>query len=133
VLEPATTTVKVCLPCLLFCPQNSNPSPKTFRIGGLNEIANQTYANCVLLCSALWADTAENFDNVSSLSGLGWVFVNNSNPVGSTGWFQGNTAVFSSQNGAPDSYIAANFDNAAFGGNISDWLLSPEVVLSMEK
>ena len=80
----------------------------------------------LLLCSALWADTAENFDNVSALSGLGWVMVNNSSPSGSTGWFQGNPAVFTSQNGAPDSYIAANFDNAGFGGNISNWLLSPE-------
>src|SRR5262245_48825267 len=81
-----------------------------------------------LLCPALWADT-ENFDNVAALSGLGWVQVNNSSPVGSSGWFQGAPVVFSAENGAADSYIAANFLNAAFGGNISNWLLSPELSL----
>src|SRR5882757_9999516 len=83
----------------------------------------------LLLCSALWADTTENFDNVSTLAGSGWVMINNSNPVGSTGWFQGDPSIFSSQNGAPNSYIAAKFDNAGFGGNISNWLLTPEIGL----
>jgi hypothetical protein len=84
----------------------------------------------LVLCSAAWADTSENFDNITTLAGSGWVLVNNSNPVGSTGWFQGDPSVFSSQNGAPDSYIAANFNNAGFGGNISDWLISPEMAFS---
>ena len=66
-----------------------------------------------------------NFDNVAALPGAGWVFTNNSVPVGSTTWFQGNTAVFTSQAGAPDSYMAANFNAAAFGGNISLWALTP--------
>jgi hypothetical protein len=56
--------------------------------------------------------------------------VNNSSPVGTTGWFQGNTGIFSSQAGAPDSYIGANFNNAALGGNISNWLITP--VLSLQ-
>ena len=65
------------------------------------------------------------FDDVTTLAGAGWVFTNNSNPAGTTGWFQGNTAVFTSQTGADRSYIAANFNGAGFGGNVSDWLITP--------
>jgi hypothetical protein len=87
-----------------------------------------------LLCvtSSLHAGTvlSEGFDNISTLAGSGWTMVNNSSPAGSTGWFQGNSGVFNSQAGAPAAYIAANFDNAAFGGNISNWLITP--VLSLQ-
>lgn len=67
----------------------------------------------------------ENFDSVSGLGAAGWVMTNNSSPVGSTGWFQGNAAVFASQGGVAGSYVGANLNGAAFGGNISNWLISP--------
>jgi hypothetical protein len=81
----------------------------------------------IVLCfsTMMWADLNEGFDNIATLPGSGWALVNNSSPIGTTGWFQGNTGIFSSYSGAADSYIAANFDNAAFGGNISNWLLTP--------
>jgi hypothetical protein len=76
----------------------------------------------------------EGFDNIATLPGSGWAIVNNSNPVGTTSWFQGNPGIFPSQAGAPDSYIAANFNSAGFvgttGGNISNWLITP--VLSLQ-
>jgi hypothetical protein len=67
----------------------------------------------------------ENFDSVALLAGSGWVATNNSSPAGSTGWFQGNTAAFPSQGGAANSYVAANLNGATFGGNISNWLITP--------
>ena len=68
----------------------------------------------------------ENFDDMSTLPGNGWALINNSSPLGSTGWFQGNSGVFKAQAGADDAYIAANYLNAAdTGGNISNWLLTP--------
>jgi hypothetical protein len=73
---------------------------------------------------------SEGFDNVGLLPGAGWVTVNNSSPIGTTGWFQGNSGVFGSQSGAASSYIAANFNNAGFGGNVSNWLLTPVVSLA---
>lgn len=73
---------------------------------------------------------SEDFADISTLAGSGWSQVNNSSPVGLTGWFQGNSGVFGAQAGAPGAYIAANFDNAAFGGNISNWLITP--VMSLE-
>jgi len=69
----------------------------------------------------------EGFDNIAALPGSGWALINNSNTIGTTGWFQGNTGIFDAHSGATDSYIAANFNNAAFGGNISNWLISPEM------
>ena len=80
----------------------------------------------MLTCFSALADTVltENFDNVGSLAGSGWVQTNNSTAGGLTGWFQG-TSAFPAAAGAPDSYIAANFDNAPFGGAISNWLMTP--------
>ena len=67
----------------------------------------------------------ENFDSVAGLAAAGWVQVVNGNPTGTTGWFQGNPAVFSAQGGSAGSYAAANFNGTAFGGNVSTWLLTP--------
>jgi hypothetical protein len=72
---------------------------------------------------------SEDFDNVSTLTGSGWVLTNNSNPLGTTGWFQGNRGIFFANSGAADSYVAANFLNAANGGNISNWLITPQLSL----
>ena len=70
----------------------------------------------------------ENFDNVAGLTGSGWILLNNSAAPGNS-WFQGNSGVFASYNGAPDSYIAANF-LAASSGSIDLWLLTPVLDLS---
>ncbi|HMF27670.1 MAG TPA: choice-of-anchor J domain-containing protein [Candidatus Cybelea sp.] len=69
----------------------------------------------------------ENFNNVATLVPNGWAIVNNSAPAGTTDWFQGNPGVFPSQAGAANAYVAANFEAADFGGNISDWLISPQL------
>lgn len=73
---------------------------------------------------------SQNFDDIGTLGAEGWVLANNSVPPGVTGWFQGNAGIFPSQSGAPDSYIAANFENADFGGNISNWLITPALTLT---
>lgn len=72
----------------------------------------------------------EGFDDISTLVGSGWALTNNSNPLGSTGWFQGNPSLFSAFSGLPDSYIAANFNNASIPGNISNWLITPQLSFS---
>jgi hypothetical protein len=103
---------------------------------GLNRLLARrvlTWVPCALLLltaqqvSASNILLSENFDNVANLVPAGWAIVNNSSPAGTTDWFQGNPGVFSSQSGAANSYVAANFEAAGFGGNISDWLISPEL------
>ena len=83
-------------------------------------------AAVILLSGAAPAQPlTENFNSVAALGAAGWVMTNNSGPAGPTSWFQGNTAVFSSQSGAADSYVAANFNGTTFGGNVSNWLITP--------
>lgn len=71
----------------------------------------------------------EGFNNIAALSGEGWFFVNNSDPLGSTSWFQGNANTFASHDGAPNAYIAANFNSTNGTGTISNWLFSPVISL----
>lgn len=74
------------------------------------------------------ADTvilSQMFDNVPTLTTSGWVLSNQSSALGSTGWYQGVDSIFAAQSGAPGSYIAANFNNAAPGGTIANYLISP--------
>ncbi|OAM88674.1 hypothetical protein AW736_15670 [Termitidicoccus mucosus] len=56
---------------------------------------------------------------------------NNSSPLGSTTWFQGNSVeTFASHAGAPNAYIGANFNNTTGGaGTISNWLVTPSVMI----
>lgn len=75
------------------------------------------------------ADLTEGFDDITVLPG--WFMQNNSQPVGTTSWFQGNDTVFPAQGGAPTSYIGANFNNTTGGsGTISNWLLTPVLNLN---
>lgn len=74
---------------------------------------------------------SEGFENVSALAGQGWVTSNTSSPVGTTGWFQGNSTVFPAQAGTDPSYIAANYLNtSALGGNIINTLYTPVVYVA---
>ncbi|TVQ28962.1 MAG: hypothetical protein EA370_15885, partial [Wenzhouxiangella sp.] len=70
---------------------------------------------------------SEGFDDITLLPGLGWALINNSDPVGTTGWFQGNPATFPAHTGATNSYIGANFNNTTGNNTISNWLLTPEI------
>ncbi|SFJ97522.1 Ig-like domain-containing protein, partial [Parapedobacter indicus] len=75
----------------------------------------------------------ENFDDITTLAGNGWLTQNNSSPVGSLNWFQGTSTTatptpgpFNAYNGAANAYIAANFNSTTGGsGIISNWLLTP--------
>src|ERR1700690_2848835 len=123
---------------LPFLPREVWPSSTSLlfnhalRIPGGREVTKKfVLSACLLMIPlALSAGVVENFDDINTLAGSGWVMTNNSSPIGTTGWFQGNTAVFDAQAGPPDAYIAANFNNAAFGGNISNWLMTPVLDLS---
>ncbi len=69
---------------------------------------------------------AESFDAITL---PGWTLTNQSVPVGSTGWFQGNAAVFPAQSGAPTAYIGANFNNTTGANTISNWLITPNLLV----
>lgn len=76
--------------------------------------------------SALSQAATEGFANVSALPGQGWQFINASTPPGSTtGWVQGDVKVFTAQDGPDNSYISANYNNAAPGGTLDNTMLTP--------
>ena len=72
----------------------------------------------------------EEFDDIALLPGRGWAMINNSSPLGSNSWFQGNSNVFTAHQGADEAYIAANFMSTADVGTISNWLLTPEMAVN---
>ena len=72
---------------------------------------------------------SEKFNDISTLSGAGWAQINNSSPLGGTGWFQGVPNVFTANSAPSYSYIGANYNNTGTTGTISNWLLTPPVLL----
>ena len=73
---------------------------------------------------------------LAPLNTRGWTDINMSkgtisfvatNGLGNTGWF-GNGVAFPSHSGA--GYVAANYENVAGTGTISDWLISPMITLN---
>ena len=76
------------------------------------------------------ASFSEGFEDITLLPGMGWASQNNSNPLGLTGWFQGNDGVFPAQAGSTTSYLGANFNNTSGVGTISNWEITPAVTLS---
>jgi hypothetical protein len=68
----------------------------------------------------------EGFENVPALfSSGGWAQQNNSQPTGTTMWFQGNPDVIQAHAGPVNSYIGANFNSTTGANTISNWLFTP--------
>jgi uncharacterized repeat protein (TIGR01451 family) len=67
----------------------------------------------------------ESFDDIATLTT--WTIDNQSNPIGTGDWFQGNDAVFPAQAGAPTAYMATNFNSTAGSGTICNWLVLPDL------
>lgn len=72
----------------------------------------------------------EGFENVAALESAGWRLINHSEPLGSTHWAQGSSGNFSALAGSASSYLAANYNNTASNGTISNWALTPVVPLT---
>ncbi len=72
----------------------------------------------------------EHFDAVDAGTGAaapGWAVQNNSQPIGVSGYFQGNPAVFAAQ--ATTGYLAVNYASGDANSTISNWQISPPVLL----
>ena len=70
---------------------------------------------------------SQGFEDITNLPN--WFMQNNSDPLGLTNWSQGVDGVFPAYDGTPTAYISANYNNTGAGGTISNWLLTPELVL----
>lgn len=84
---------------------------------------------CLLIFSFGYTQTIdEGFDDITTLTG--WNQVNASSTVGTSNWFQGNPDVLPSFDGAPTSYIGANFNATTGASTINNFLITPVITLS---
>lgn len=85
----------------------------------------------VLFANLSFAQTLlqENFNSLGTPITLptGWTVSNQSIPVGTNGWFNGNVTTIPPYEGA--GYIAVNFNSIAGAGTISNWLMTPSVTV----
>lgn len=71
---------------------------------------------------------SEGFEDITILPAMDWDMLNLSNPVGTTDWLDGfSGGVFDPYEGV--NFIAANYNNAANVGTISNWLVTPVIEL----
>ena len=82
----------------------------------------------IAACSGKAVAFTQGFEDITNMPG--WFTQNNSSPIGTTNWFQGNSGVFPAHSGPDNSYIGANFNNGAGLATISNWLLTPVVTLN---
>jgi hypothetical protein len=75
----------------------------------------------------------QEFDSIGAAKSQGWLFVNRSEPIGSSVWKQGPTGSAYSSKAASNGCVTADYNSAnnatAFVGTISNWLISPSVIL----
>jgi hypothetical protein len=99
----------------------------------MHKIKNTLAAAVLLSAGATQAQAAvifsEGFEDVAGLTANGWQVLDDSTPIGSQQWFQGNIGVFAAQAGPEDSYVAANFLASEPGGQVILYLLAPELEL----
>jgi hypothetical protein len=73
---------------------------------------------------------SENFTATSTPIPSGWLQQNNSVPLGTGTWFQGNGTIFPSFNGGGNDYLACNYNSQGSGtGGTSNFLITPTVNL----
>jgi hypothetical protein len=90
----------------------------------------------------------EEFDTVNSLPSKGWVFKNNSHPIGSQGWRQGRYESGAmvqykflgpvpyigfpakSASASPTDFISVDVSAVNDAGDISAWLISPQITMT---
>ena len=75
----------------------------------------------------------ENFDTLSAMISRGWETINKSNPIGTGEWVQGDGMVGEAAlSGNATSYAHVDYtstDKLGTTNNISDWLLTPTILL----
>jgi hypothetical protein len=75
----------------------------------------------------VYTDNMDGDNTIAALQARGYLIYNNSVPVGSLSWFQGNATVFPAFNGPTTGYVAANYNSTSGAGTIDNWLILPRV------
>ncbi|MEM7314056.1 MAG: choice-of-anchor J domain-containing protein, partial [Planctomycetota bacterium] len=91
--------------------------------------------------SAMAQSLSEGFDVVDGLdpatatdgiiiAGTDWNGALRSDPLGTSGIFQGNPAVFPAHSGPDDSYLGMNFNNSGSPGQINTFAITPVITMN---
>ncbi len=75
----------------------------------------------------LYTDNFDGANDTTALRARGYLIYQNSNPRGTTFWFQGNETVFPAYNGPATGYVGANFNATAGVGQIDVWMVLPKL------
>jgi len=76
---------------------------------------------------ALFVDSLNGANDTNALRSRGYLIYQESQPVGSSFWFQGNPAVFTAFNGPTSGYVGANYNATSGVGQIDVWLVMPRI------
>jgi hypothetical protein len=91
----------------------------------MNRITFAVLSSLAVLAFAGGASAQPLSEDFASILPGGWQAINNSATVGTTTVFQGNSAVFPAQSGAPTAYAGMNFNATTLTNTISVWLITP--------
>ncbi len=73
----------------------------------------------------IYTDNFDGANDTAALRARGYKFYQQSVPVGTTNWFQGNSTVFTAYNGPSTGYVGANYNATSGVGTIDLWLVLP--------
>ena len=73
----------------------------------------------------IYTDNFDGANDTAALRARGYKFYQQSVPVGTTNWFQGNSTVFTAYNGPSTGYVGANYNATSGVGVIDLWLVLP--------
>jgi len=95
--------------------------------GNSNVVTHYEPINTYYRNTIVYLDDFDGDNTVAGLLARRYKIFNNSSPVGSSSWFQGNTGVFNAFNGPATGYVAANYQSTSGIGNVDVWLITPKI------
>ncbi len=110
---------------------SDNPKKTAYNYSGppLEATVTKTINNPVITDAVYYVDNFDAPNDTNGLKARGYlVYYRGSGPQGAAAtWFQGNATVFNAFNGAPTSYVAANYQVVTGTNNIDSWLVLPDL------
>ena len=76
---------------------------------------------------SIYSDYLNGDNSMSGLFARGYLPSNQSNPLGTTDWYQGDRDQFIAYDGPDTGYVAADYNNTGDNGDIDNWLVLPRV------
>ena len=120
--------IPIILLCISFSLMNSyKPRSKSHKNKTVQKYFTHNPSKFKPNGTAVYTDAMDGDNSMDGLTARGYLPSNQSNPIGTTNWFQGDPYTFSSYDGPDSGYVAANFENTGDNGDIDNWLVLPGI------